>query len=277
MRLSINAISVVAASYENKIYTVGGELVVDVDGTSTRISGIYAQHPRYFHNSFAELGYPDSYLRILDFSKPVDPSIDSIDISTNNITTATRLPDNIPRLEHGTLLISDGVMHMLPGTHSYWEIADEYGNVLNTTTYRTDLTNNVWDFDLQSQNWDVQVSGVEHRAQDAAVAFDAENQVGWYYGGFVAPDHYLNATNIGPELERMSPDLEPVSATMLQDLYRLDRGQGAPVKVETNSTLVGNVVQGELVYIGGAGEAGILVLIGGGVDTSSTQRVSMVD
>ena len=33
--------------------------------------------------------------------------------------------------------------------------------------------------------------------------------------------------------------------------------------METNSSIAGKVVDGELLYIGGAGEAGILVLIGG--------------
>ena len=70
---------------------------------------------------------------------------------------------------------------------------------------------------------------------------------------------------MGPDLENLSrvPDLESISRPGSQDLYRLDRGKGSPIKVDTNSSIVGNVTGGELIYIGGAGEAGVLVLIGG--------------
>ena len=46
----------------------------------------------------------------MDFSKPVNPSQNSIDISTDNITTAINLDIYF---EDGALFISDGVMHML--------------------------------------------------------------------------------------------------------------------------------------------------------------------
>ena len=175
----------------------------------------------------------------MDFSKPVDVNENSIDISIENITTAIRLPDNVPVLRGGVLLISDGVIHMLPGMY-----VD--GNPNDATTYPK---NKVWNFDLESQEWDVQDSGILDQtegtavAYDDAVAFDADKQVGWYYGGNVM--------------------LNPPNGTWVQDLYRLDRGKETPIKVETNSSLVGKVLAGELVYIGGAGNAGILVLIGG--------------
>ena len=210
----------------------------------------------------------DSYLRILDFSKPANSSKNSIDISTDSITTAIRLPDNIPRLESGALFISDGVMHMLPGTHAYYNIADEDGNILNnTTSYRTNLTNRVWNYDLKSQKWDVQDSGVGDQAHNPAVAFDAEKQVGWYYGGYDVPDRYYNGTSLVASNG---------STRALQDLYRVDKGKGAPVKIEARS-LVGNLDDGAMVYIEGRGEAGILVLLGGNDGTQDIQLVSMVD
>ena len=58
-------------------------------------------------------------------------------------------------------------------------------------------------------------------------------------------------------------DFENVSRAGSQDLYRLDKGKGTPIIVDTNSSIVGNVTGGELIYIGGAGEAGVLVLMGG--------------
>ena len=158
----------------------------------------------------------------MDFSKPVDSSKDSIDISTDKITTPIRLPDNVPRLNPGVLWISDGVMHMLPGEDISHKggIADEDGNIISMNP--PNLTNRVWNFDLKSQKWDVQVSGVENRV-DPAIVFDTETQVGWYYGG-------QNDT------------------TGFQDLYRLDRGVATPIRVETNSSLVGAVRSGMLTY-----------------------------
>ena len=131
----------------------------------------------------------DSYLRILDFSKPVDPSQNSIDIRTDHITIAIRLPDDVPRLEHGILLISDGVMHMLPGDQADQEfIADEAGNILNYS--HINLVNRVWDYNLEARQWSVHDSGIEEPLSGAAVAFDVEKQVGWYYGGFATFDRY---------------------------------------------------------------------------------------
>ena len=196
-------------------------------------------------NSSTEPFYPDSYLRVVDFSKPVGSSSDSIDISTDSITTAIRLPDNVPRLEGGVLWISDGVMHLLPGYSDPGKnIVDEDGNIIDIPTFSSsNLTNKVWNFNLKSRKWNVQVSGVED-THYPAVAFATKTQVGWYYGG--------THDSIG-----------------LQDLYRLDRGVATPIKVETDSSLVGTVSSGMLIYIGGAGEAGILVLLGGRNETSS--------
>ena len=216
-------------------------------------------------DSLAELFYLDSYVRITDFSKPVDPSKNSIDISTDKITMAIRLPDDVPRLERGILFVSDGVMHMLPGAHVYWQIADIYGNILNETAYRPKLANRVWHCDLKTQQWNVSDSGVD-RARGAAVAFDVEKQVGWYYGGYDAPDNFKNGTDSQTNAE--DPPYASELVRSLPNLCRLDRGKRAPVKVETDSSMVEDVTDGELVYIGGVGEAGILVLIGGYMEMS---------
>lgn len=111
----------------------------------------------------------------------------------------------------------------------------------NGTAHRPDLAGRVWDFDLQSQKWDVQFSGIEVWTR-AATAFDTEQQVGWIYGG------------------------DSENTSMITDqtgLYRLDRGKRTPIKVKTDSPPIGIVSSGELVHIGGAGKAGILVLMGG--------------
>ena len=239
----------VVALYEDKIYSVGGTVT---GVTNDTISGM--PYKEGTTERLTDPFYLDSYLRIVDFSQPVDPSKNSIDISTDKITTVIRLPDNIPRVSGGTLFISAGVMHMLPGKNTFPNISDADGNILSTTAYRTNLSGKVWNFDLSSQEWEVHPSGIEDPAEEAAIAFDAEKQVGWYYGGKVSPDSFLEPS---------------MSTRALHDLYRLDKGEETPIKVETKSSHIEEVVQGELVYIGGVGEAGILVLVGGeqGVDT----------
>ena len=188
--------------------------------------------------SLAEPFNLDTDIQVIDFSKPVNSSQNSIDISTDNIITDIRLPDY--PYTYTALFISDGVMHIFGG----------YDNITN-------LTNTVWNFNLKTQKLDVQDSGIQYRAYGAAIAFDTEKQVGWYYGGIVE-------SNDG--VLRYS-----------QDLYRLDRGEGALTKVEVNSSSVGAVSGGELVYIKNIGEAGVLVLIGGMTGSLGTQMVSMVD
>ena len=182
--------------------------------------------------SLAEPFNLGSYIQVMDFSKPVNSSQNSIDISTDNITTDIRLPD---AFYDGALFISDGVMHMRPGT----------------------FTNTVLNFNLKTQKLDVLYSGIQYQAQSAAIAFDTEKQVGWYYGGVVELPH---------------GDLR-----FSEDLYRLDRGTGAPAKVDVNSSSIGAALGGELVYLKDIGEAGILVLIGGATGSGNTRMVSMVN
>ena len=169
----------------------------------------------------------------MDFSKPVNSSQYSIDISTDNITTAIRLPVHI---NDGALFISDGLMHLLPGGY-------------NDTT---NSTNMVWNFNLKTQKLDVQYSGIQSQASGAAIAFDIEKQVGWYYGGI--------------------EDIYDGDFRYPQDLYRLDRGKGTLTKVDVNSSFVGAVAGGELVYLKNIGEAGII-----GGETDLQIMVSMVD
>ena len=198
----------------------------------------------------------------MDFSKSVDPSKNSIDISTDHITKAIRLPDEVPRLLGAVLIISDGVMHLLPGDWVYQEIiADEDGKIHNRSGswFDSDLVNVVWHFDLEAEKWRARDSGIEDPTSGPAVAFDEEKQVGWYYGGY----HILARYTPQKLINEMDLDFENVSRMGSQDLYRLDRGKGTPKIVNTDSSIVGNVTGGELIYIGGAGEAGILVLIGG--------------
>ena len=162
----------------------------------------------------------------MDFSKAVNSSQNSIDISTDNITTAIRLPTTY--INDGAIFISDGVMHLLPE-----------GLDFNLTTQSSTSL------------------GYEFLVNRATIAFDTEKQVGWYYGG-------IEPLNSG-------------SFILSQDLYRLDRGKRIPTKVDVNSSSVGYVLSGELVYLKNIGEAGILVLIGGASDQGETQMVSMVD
>ena len=184
--------------------------------------------------SLAESFNLDPFIQVMDFSKPVNSSQNSIDISMDNITTDIRLPVYI---DEGVLFISDGVMHLLPGGYNY-----------TTHSKNTD-----WNFNLKTQKLEVQDSGIQHQASSAAIAFDTEKQVGWYYGGMVEQNDGVFKYS--------------------QDLYRLDRGKGTPTKVDVKSS-VGVVSGGELVYLKNIGEAGILVLIGG---ETVVQMVSMVD
>ena len=212
------------ASYENKIYAAGGFIRRTASDLYLGASTLNTQGTS---ESLAESFNLDPFIQVMDFSKPVSSSQNSIDISTDNITTAIRLPVDI---YHGVLFISDGVMHMLLAYSK----------------------NTVWNFNLKTQKSEVQDSGIQYQPYRAAIAFDTEKQVGWYYGG------QMESNDVG--VPKYS-----------QDLYRLDRGKGTPTKIDVNSSIE-SVAGGELVYLKNIGEAGILVLIGGDL-----QMVSMVD
>ena len=221
------------ASYENKIYAAGGNIQLAAGDRSYITSMLNAQGTS---ESLAESFNLDPFIQVMDFSKPVSSSQNSIDISTDNITTDIRLP---VYFDEGVLFISDGVMHMLLGGYKY----------------TAPSKNTIWNFNLKTQKSEVQDSGIQYQPYRAAIAFDTEKQVGWYYGGQM----WSNDDGI---------------SKYSQDLYRLDRGKGTPTKIEVNSSSAGSVVDGELVYLKNIGEAGILVLIGG---STAFQMVSMVD
>ena len=229
------------ASYENQIYATGGTI-----GLAAANGVIFRSSMLNTPGSSESLAKPfnlDLYIHVMDFSKPFNSSQNSIDISTDNITTAIRLPAYIG---DGALFISDGMMHMLPGDYP----GDYPEDTINVTT-------KVWDFNLKTQKLDVQDSEVQYQVEGAAIAFDTEKQVGWYYGGVVMLNHG--------------------GFRYSQDLYRLDRGKGTPTKVDVDSSFVGAVFDGELVYIKNIGEAGVLVIIGGATNHEKTQMVSMMD
>ena len=204
------------ASYENKIYAALGFIQL---AASDRLRIASMLNTQSTSENLAELFNLGPYIFVMDFSKPVNSNQNSIDISTDNITTDIRLPGSF---YDGALFISDGVIRIL--------------------TYE-DTPSKVWNFNLKTQKSDVQDSGIQDQAQGVSIAFDTEKQVGWYYGGVV--------------------DSHDGHLIYSQDLYRLDRGKGIPTKVDVNSSSVGSVVGGELVYIKNIGEAGILVLNGG--------------
>ena len=188
--------------------------------------------------SLAEPYNLDSNIQVMDFSKPVNSSQNSIDTSTDNITTDKYLDVSF---DDGALFISDGVMHLLPGGY-------------NATTNFTTIG---WNFNLKTQKLDVLDSRIQYLPGGAAITFDTEKQVGWYYGGIVA--------------------LNDGVVIYLQDLYRLDRGKGTPTKVDIKSSFIRTVLGGELVYIKDVREVRVLVLIGGMTNLEQTQMVSMVD
>ena len=131
-------------------YTLLGELYSLLHPTDFLEDQVY--QPKGILNRLADHFYPDPYLRILDFSKPATSTQNSIDIRTDNITTAIHLPYGIPLLTDGILTISDGVIHMLPA----WNYPDNTDYSFNVT-----LTNKVWNFDLKSQKWSEDVLGIQ--------------------------------------------------------------------------------------------------------------------
>ena len=119
----------------------------------------------------------------------------------------------------------------------------------NTMQYKTNLTNRMWTFDLETQTWDIRTSRIQDavRGTSATVAFDTRKQVGWYYTWF-----------------------EASSSGSGRYLYRLDRGKESLAKVDSS---IENVIEGELVYLENIGDAGVLVLIGGDVEISMVNEI----
>ena len=135
-------------------------------------------------------------------------------------------------------------MHMLPG----WNTVQNFTGV----QYETNLTNRVWNFDLETQEWDIQTSGIQDKAEgtSANVAFDTRKQARWYYAWFEASSS---------ESERY--------------LYRLDRRKESPTKVDYSTQ---DVMDWNHVYLENIGDAGVLVQITSLEDLSTVPMVNQI-
>lgn len=190
----------------------------------------------------------DSQLRILDFTK-------SVNLTRHDpVTSFYRLGNDVPRIKWGNVFVANGKLRMFGGEHEYYDIMDENGDYMTDPELRPDLTNKIWTVDLETKHWEVGNSGMQSTtAGRTSVAYDEKNEVGWMYGGLVQQEQFHNGT----VLQESNPGIITVTS-----LYRLDSDKPRPEKVTTEGN-PGIVQQGQMEFIEGAGEAGILVLIGG--------------
>ena len=150
---------------------------------------------------------------------------------------------------------------MFGGQHEFNEVMDADGHYLRQNPeLRPDLENKMWTYDLDTEEWEEPAASnlQNDTISRAALTFDEENEVGWFYGGSVQQEKYID---MGETVESTG------ELRMMRNLYRLEANKLVE-KVDTKNTR-GYLDQGEMVYIADAGDNGVLVAIGGNSNGSN--------
>ena len=187
----------------------------------------------------------------MDFTKG------QIDLSNDGgkITTAKRLPTQVPLVKWGQMFASpDGKIRLFGGIHEYFPVYSAAGTIVNTT--RAVINGRLPTYDIASDTWDDGTSmsgfGDGDTVTRAGVAV-ADDGTAWVYGGTVETSSYFEGTVAKGKFERKS---------MSKAVVKIEQGQ-KPVAAVVQSPIL-PADQSSLLYVGGVGKAGILVVVGGG-------------
>ncbi|KAI5807844.1 hypothetical protein DFH27DRAFT_522553 [Peziza echinospora] len=233
------------AVQDNKIYQMGGNAIVLVNNTYVQVT--------------------DSYLRIIDFTKG---QIDLSDASNLKITTAKRLPTQVPLVKWGQLFASpDRKVRLFGGIQEYFSVFDAAGAIVNTT--RAAINGRLPTYDIDSDAWDdgTALSGFsdDDTVTRGAVAV-GDDGTAWLYGGAVETSNYLEGTVMKGKLERKS---------LSKAVVKFEPGQKPSMVLQQSPILPAD--QSNLLFVGGVGKAGILVAVGGAQANSVTRPMTSVD
>ena len=142
----------------------------------------------------------------------------------------------------GQVWASNDGLYMFSAQEPEREYYNNQGELIDDVVSRPKTGSKVWLYDRFSQSWGASWdSGIGPRiTSEALIALDSKNEVGWAYGG-TGEDQ----DNIRPQLIRFEM-----------------RAREKPIP-QVLGTYDAPWARGEMVYVGGAGDEGVLVLIGG--------------
>ena len=203
---------------------------------------------------------PDSHLRVFDFTKPID----DITKPPAGFMTAYRIPNTVPKVKYGNFFPQkNGTLTLYGGTPEYpltWE--DDSSSSTNDRPIPSD---NIWSLTIDASKKLGAVSrksglDIKKVQSYANVAWDPVQEVGWSFGGKYVNEGYVK----GPNPKGTTVKGTATTAEGLLTMYRYESKSGKLTTLsDATPNAIGSVNNGELVYIGGVGTQGILVLIGG--------------
>lgn len=190
-------------------------------------------------------------MRVLDFTS-------SVDISTTNIVSLQRLPDDlVPPIKWGNLFAHDGKLHMFGGEPEYSSIIKEDWTMPSPedTPPRPTINDTLFTYDIQNKKWSTKPSGLgDQNPGSTNFAYSAKNGIGWVYSGvYAAGGYHVNKTLVEGLKVR-----ENLKSVIKFDLPKLSLDEEV---VPINP--VGLVESGTMSYLPSVGKEGILVVLGG--------------
>ncbi|KAF8466202.1 hypothetical protein BDZ91DRAFT_178669 [Kalaharituber pfeilii] len=136
---------------------------------------------------------------------------------------------------------------------------------------RSSLANKLWSWSIEKNEFEPEAkSGLGSQTPGSAnVAYDADNHIGWIYGGVdVDMGANINATGVHSDSE--GPE------TPLKSMIRYDIPGVRLVQDRTSSNPIGNVKAGSMTFLPDYGEEGILILFGG-VSDNATRNMNEIN
>ena len=193
-------------------------------------------------------------MRILDFTSSVDIATNSDDI----ISTHPVPDDQVPPIKWGNMFAEDGKLQMFGGQQESYGMLQDDGTTYDSSYQRPTHVNQLFIYDIERQQWEVTSLGLGSKPPSCTnIAYDAENKVGWVYGGLVRDDGYWVVYNTS-EVDPGGGETE-----LLSSLVRFGTTESQATYVENPTNPVGHVAWGSMTFIPGVGEEGVLVLFGG--------------
>ncbi|KAF8466027.1 hypothetical protein BDZ91DRAFT_794625 [Kalaharituber pfeilii] len=183
----------------------------------------------------------NGHLRILDFSR-------SFDLSRDKITKVIRLDRHVPVLWRPHLFANNNGLYQFGLGVVKSRFFNDTGYILSQGDRLHFADTKVFRFDIDHDAWDLPWEGGlgQETPMDGLVAADHAAEVGWVYGG-----------------------LRSYKSLVRFDMHRKEKPVGEIMKT-VNREVVPQLSGGELLFLRGLGKEGMLVVIGGEVDSTMT-------
>ncbi|KAF8456803.1 hypothetical protein BDZ91DRAFT_839213 [Kalaharituber pfeilii] len=199
-----------------------------------------------------------SHIYIMDLTAPIDLSLDY-----TVFVKVVRLPDHVPRLKWANMFVEDNTLRLFGGEQEFHPTFHTNGS--RSYRERVPITDRLWTYNIKQDEWNTEDSSSGMGADTvgrAQLAWDPKggrggNGIGWIYGGTVETGQWIVGDNITGTAERLKElrGFTKVTGVKMSQTWKVERLGGGQQ--------IGTADMGDLLFVEGVGESGLLVMVGG--------------